>query len=50
MRFHGVYLLCGVLKIDSFGALVAVGAGLLVLVSMLRGALISVLSHYFTLF
>ena len=50
MRFHDVYLFCGVLKLDDFAALVASRAGLLVLVSMLRVALLGGLSQEFTLF
>ena len=50
MRFHGVYLLCCVVKLDGFGVLVADVSGLLVLVYMLRGALLSVIFQEFILF
>ena len=49
MRCHDVYLLCYVVKIDSFGALVAAGTGLIVLVYMIRGALLGVLFKELTL-
>ena len=50
MRFHGVNLLCRVVKHDGFGALVAVGAELLVLVCMLRIPLLGLFIQDFTLF
>ena len=50
MRFHGVYLLCCVVKLDGFGAIVAVRAGLLVLLCMMRGALLGVFFQDFIIF
>ena len=50
MRFHGVNLLLHVVKLDGFGVLVAVGAGLIVLVCMLHRAFLGVLFQDFTLF
>ena len=44
MRFYDVYLFCGALKLDGFSVFVANGAGLFVIVGMLRRALLSVLS------
>ena len=43
MRFHDVYLFYDDIKLDDFAAFVASGAGLFVLVVMLRRALLSVL-------
>ena len=48
VRFHGVKLLCCVVKLDSIGTFVAAGAGLLVLVWMLRIELLGVLFKDFT--
>ena len=44
MKFHGVDLFCGALKLDSFDKLVADEVHLLVLLDVLRRALCSVLS------
>ena len=50
MRFHDVYLFYDDIKLDDFAAFVASGAGLFVIVVMLRRALLSVLLLEFTLF
>ena len=50
MRFHVVSLLSNIVKVDGIDALVASGAGFLVLVWMLRGALLGVFFKDFTLF
>ena len=44
MHFRDVHLFCGALKIDSFASLVDAGAGLFVLVGVLRKELLSLLS------
>ena len=49
MIFYYVYLFCGILKLDGLAAFVAAKAGLLLLVSMMYGALLGVLSQEFTL-
>ena len=50
MIFHGVNLLRHISKLEKFVALVAAGAGLIVLVCMLHGVLLGVFFKYFTLF
>ena len=44
MQFHDVHLFCGALKLDGFAASVSAGAGLFVLVGVLRREFFSVIS------
>ena len=50
MRFHYVHLFCSLLKLDSFSAFVAAGAGLLVFKWSLLDVLLRVFPDHFALF